>query len=162
MRTWEAVHPGEVKWCGALLLSGAAQQEQPAYSCDQITPAEAAELVPCLSRDFLEQNAHQLFHFGQEGFIDPELAVTMIAKKAEARGVEFLFGVDVHGLHVTEGGVVGGVLGSRGQGEEMTVLGDIVVLANGTGVEELARSAGICKLHAVVFERVLRAACCCV
>ncbi len=141
MRTWDALHPGAVSWCGTLLICGVEPQEQPDYAVEQVSAARASELEPGLDARFLAHNAHQLLHFAQEGLVDPERAVEMIAAKAEQLGVEFLHRVEVLELR-TCGGIVTGVAGRCANGEDVLVDGDVVVLANGTGVEELARTAG--------------------
>jgi glycine/D-amino acid oxidase-like deaminating enzyme len=143
MRVWEAMLPGFVTWCGALLLGGAPPQESPAYQGAALdTVAEILGLEPSLAADYFEARPGPAVHFAQEGLTDPQLAVAHLVRLAEERGATFVYGASVRGYPWEMEGDVAGVTFTRGGATE-EVRADVVVLANGTGVSKLARAAGV-------------------
>jgi glycine/D-amino acid oxidase-like deaminating enzyme len=146
MQMWEAMLPGFVSWCGALLLNGSPPQELPDYSFTPLyTADDVLELEPALSREYLERlsSACPAAHFPQEGLVDPQEAVAHLIQQAQARGATFIYGTRVHGFPWDVEGDVTGVECSHKGGRKEQVRADVVVLANGTGVQRLARAAGV-------------------
>jgi hypothetical protein len=69
MHVWDAMLPGMVSWCGALLLNGADPQEEPEYVCIPLpTIDKVLACEPALSRQYLEENtssSRPVTHFPQ-------------------------------------------------------------------------------------------------
>ena len=148
MRVWDALLPGRVRWCGAVLLNGSPQQEDPLYAGAPLTTVEdAAALEPALSTAYLESLGLSADaparHFPQEGLTDPQQAVAELVQQAEARGAVFIYNARVRGWPWDIEGDITGVSFSRDGGAVEELKADVVVLANGTGVQRLAGAAGV-------------------
>ena len=147
MEVWKSVHPGLVSWCGALLLNGAEPQEESSYVADPIETVDGVlRLEPALSRAHLEllsTSQKPVVHFPQEGLVDPHMAVVRYIKQAEALGATFIYNARVSGYPWDVEGDVTGVCFSRDGGRMEELRADVIVLASGTGVERLAKAAGV-------------------
>ncbi|KAJ1484353.1 hypothetical protein T484DRAFT_1797249 [Baffinella frigidus] len=117
------------------------------YPCEEVTLEEAGRLEPLLSAKALaaaEEAGLCFFHFPQEGHADPVAATQALAAQAEALGVEMMHGVEVTGFPYDQEGDVKGIrYRPLAGGQEEEVRADVVVLANGTGVAQLAARAGV-------------------
>ena len=147
MQAWKAMHPGLVSWCGALLLNGAEPQKESSYSAEPIfTVDDVLMLEPALSRSHLEKlplSRTPVKHFPQEGLVDPQMAVMRYIEQAKSFGATFIYHARVSGYPWDVEGDVKGVCYSRSGGRVEELQADVVVLANGTGVERLAKAAGV-------------------
>ncbi|EKX54370.1 hypothetical protein GUITHDRAFT_132116 [Guillardia theta CCMP2712] len=149
MDLWNLMFPGYVNWCGSLLLNENPKQEVDEYPCHKVEWSQVPDLQPGIACETLGGTSGTksgCSYFPSEGITEPHKVINEMLRRAEARQVRLVYGATVTGFPWDIEGDVRGVTyvlhGSQGWDGPQTITADVVVLSNGTGVEQLAKSAG--------------------
>uniref|UniRef100_A0A7S0NFD7 FAD dependent oxidoreductase domain-containing protein n=1 Tax=Hanusia phi TaxID=3032 RepID=A0A7S0NFD7_9CRYP len=148
MDLWDLMFPGYVRWCGSILLNENPKQEVAEYPRHEVSWSQVAELQPGVAWDAAKEGSGEsaCSYFPSEGVTEPFKVISEMLRRAEAREVQVVYGVTVTGFPWDVEGDVRGVTyvlhGSQGWDGPQTMAADVVVLSNGTGVEQLAKCAG--------------------
>ena len=159
MKIWRECFSEHVDWCGSLIASNKPPaQEDPSYRTEFVRESDIPRLEPQLSCTGLKElGGVTVHHFPDEGLTEPERFVHYLLRLAEEMGVRTMFGVEVESVFHIENSIgensatsdsVDGLGGRSGVRLRTRHAGlsclraDVVVLANGTGVQHLAATAG--------------------
>jgi glycine/D-amino acid oxidase-like deaminating enzyme len=160
MKVWRECFSEHVDWCGTVLASHSTpSQPDPGYSIKVVRDCDLISLEPQLNRAGLDILGEMvLHHFPDEGLTEPEKFVEHLLQLAEKAGVRTIYGTEVESILAVDAadGATGAgsesVCGLGGRsavrlrdsrtGRISAMRADVVVLANGTGVERLAATGG--------------------